>query len=45
MKECILGLAVGTLLGALVVHSCPKAQELIDKGKDMVIKKVEKMKK
>ncbi len=45
MKECLLGIAVGVVFGALLVQNSPKAKELVDKGTDMVKKKVEKMKK
>ena len=45
MKECIFGVAVGVVLGALLVQSSPKAKELVEKGKDIVKNKVEKMSK
>lgn len=43
MKEGILGVALGVVLGALLVQSSPKAQELVEKGKDLVKNKVHKM--
>ena len=45
MKECIFGVAVGVMLGALLVHSNPKAQEFVENGKNLVKKKIEKMSK
>ena len=43
MKECIVGMALGIIVGAILVQSSPKAQELVGKGKTFVAKKVEKM--
>ena len=43
MKECIFGIAVGVLAGALLVHSSPKAREMVDKGTNFVKDKVKKM--
>ncbi len=43
MKECIFGLSVGVLLGALLVGNSPKAQEMIDKGTKQVKEKVSKL--
>ena len=45
MKECIFGVAVGVMLGALLVNNNPKAQELVEQGKNIVKKKIEKMSK
>ncbi len=43
MKECIFGLAVGVLLGGLLVQNSPKAQEMLDKGTKVVKEKIDKM--
>ena len=43
MKECLLGIAVGVLLGALLVHSSSDAQEVVEKGKKLVKKGLNKL--
>ena len=39
----IIGMALGFVVGALVVHSSKKAQGILDKGKEMAIEKLEDM--
>ena len=39
----ILGMAVGFIIGALVVHSNEKAREFIDDGKQKIVETIEKM--
>ncbi len=43
MKECIFGLALGVLVGALVVTSSSKAQDMVEKGKEMISKNMKKL--
>ena len=43
MKECLFGIAVGVLLGALLVESSPQAQEVVEKGKKLVKKSIDKI--
>jgi len=45
MKECIFGLAIGMLVGALLINNSPKTQEMLDKGSEMVKKKLDKLSK
>lgn len=37
----IIGMMLGFVVGAIVVHSSKKAQEIMDKGKEMAIEKLE----
>ncbi len=44
MKEgLILGMAIGIIAGAVIVGSSKKAQDIVEKGKKAVKKKIEKM--
>ena len=43
MKEGLIGIALGIICGALLVQSNPKAQEIVEKGKNLVKNKVSKM--
>ncbi len=41
MKECFtFGLAMGMLVGAVIVHMSPKAQQIMDKGEKCLKEKV-----
>ena len=39
----ILGMMMGFIAGAIVMHVSPKAQELMEKGKQQVIETVKKI--
>ena len=39
----ILGMAIGVVIGGLIVHSSKKAQDLIDDGKDFVKEKIDNL--
>lgn len=44
MKESlILGLMVGMVFGAFLTQTCPTIQQAVQKGKDELKKKVEKL--
>ena len=44
MKDnMILGLAIGFMIGALLVHSNQKASQVIEQGKQKVIEQIEKI--
>lgn len=44
MKECFtFGLAMGMLVGAILVHTSPKVQEAMEKGEKMLKDKVNNM--
>lgn len=44
MKDnMILGLAIGFMIGAFLVHSNQKASQVIEQGKQKVIEQIEKI--
>ena len=44
MKECFtFGLAMGMLVGAVLVYTSPKVQKLREKGEKVIKEKVENM--
>ena len=44
MKECFtFGLAMGILVGAVLVHTSPKVQEIMEKGEKALKDRVNKM--
>ena len=44
MKECFtFGLAMGMLVGAVLVYTSPKVQKLMEKGEKVIKEKVENM--
>lgn len=44
MKDCLLvGMALGFLVGAVLVNENKKAQQLVKQGKDAVTKKVKEV--
>lgn len=44
MKECFtFGLAMGLLVGAILVHTSPKVQEVMEKGEKMLKEQINKM--
>ena len=46
MKECFtFGLALGMLVGAVLVHSSPKVQKMMDKGEQCIKEKIEEIQK
>lgn len=45
MKECFsFGLAMGMLVGAILVYTSPKVQKMMEKGEKMIKEKIEEMK-
>ena len=45
MKECFtFGLAMGVIVGAILVHTSPKVQKFMEKGEKMVKEKIEEIK-
>lgn len=44
MKDCLLlGMALGLIAGALIVTNNQKAEQLVEKGKKAIKKRIEKM--
>ncbi len=44
MKECFtFGLAMGMLVGAILVYTSPKAQKIMEKGEKTIKEQIEKM--
>ena len=43
MKECLFGIAIGVLMGALLVESSPEAKEMVEKGKKVIKNKIDKI--
>ncbi|MGN1227636.1 MAG: hypothetical protein ACI4TX_03240 [Christensenellales bacterium] len=44
MKEClIVGMALGFLVGAVLVQSNKQAQDVVKQGKEMVTKKIQEI--
>jgi len=43
IKEVLLGMAAGVVVGALLVHSCPEAEAVVEKGKKIVKKNIDKI--
>ena len=44
MKDCVIvSMAIGLIVGALVVTNNKKAQEIVEKGKTAVKNQIEKM--
>lgn len=44
MKECFtFGLAMGILVGAVLVHTSPKVQKMMEKGEKNLKEQIEKM--
>ena len=39
----ILGMAIGFMVGALLVHKSEKANEFIEEGKEKIVETIEKM--
>lgn len=41
--KLVIGMALGFIVGAIVVHSSKKMQQCIDQGKEMIKDKIEQM--
>ena len=42
-EKLIVGMALGFIVGAIVVHSSKKAQDIIEQGKEKVKEQIEKI--
>lgn len=44
MKECFsFGLAMGMIVGAILVHTSPKVQKMMEKGEKCIKEKIEEI--